>query len=98
MKYNYDRPLSDFDQQLLLIRNAGFKPIAVSQIYFEDTFVFKTSEEAEKAYRMFERDTKEQLIRKVVGWWYGEKDFIKEVEKYEQENDGYSKVLVYWLN
>jgi len=97
MKYNHDRPLSDFDQQLLLIRDAEFKPIAVSQMYFEDTFVFKTPEEAKKAYRMLELDIKGKWIGKVVGWWYGEQDFKKEVEKYERENDGYSKVLVHWL-
>lgn len=97
MKYNHDRPLSDFDQQLLLILEAGFKPIAVSQIYFEDTFVFKTTEEAEKAYRILERDANEQWIGKVVCWWHGEQDFKEEVEKYERENDGYCKVLIYWL-
>lgn len=97
MKYNHDRLLSDFDQQLSLIRDAGFKPIAVSQIYLEDTFVFKTPEEAESAYRILERDTKEKWIGKVVGWWHGEQDFKREVEKYERENDGYSKVLVHWL-
>jgi len=95
MKYNHDRPLSDFEQQLLIIRDAGFKPIAVSQIYFEDTFVFKTKEEAENAYRMLERDTNKKWIGKVVGWWHGEEDFKSEVEKYER-NDG-SKVLVHWL-
>jgi hypothetical protein len=97
MKYNHDRPLSEFDQQLSLIRDAGFKPIAVSQMCLEDTFVFKTPKEAEKAYRMLERNTKEKWIGKVVGWWYGEQDFKQEVKKYERENDGYSKVLVHWL-
>ena len=98
MKYNHDRPLSDFKRQISLITNGGFKLIAVSQMYFEDTFVFETQEEADRAYKTFEDCGVKKLSQKAVGWWYGKEDFIKEVETYETDNNGYSKVLIHWLD
>lgn len=93
MKYNHDRPLSSFQKDIGLLRKAGFKPIAVSQMYLEDVFVFKTDKEAHAAYKLFEDDNNYQII----GWWYGEKAFIKEVALYEKENNGYAKVMIHWL-
>jgi hypothetical protein len=98
IKYNHDRTLSDFQNSIDIIIKAGFKPIAVTQMYLEDTFVFKTSEEANKAYKTLERGDNEKFIGKVVGWWYGEDDFKKTVEEYETENNGYSKVKIYYIN
>ena len=94
MKYNHDREVQNFQEQIEIIKNAGFKPIAVSQMYLEDTFVFEKSDEANKAYKQLEDcdDTK------VVGWWYGKEDFEKAVKEYETENDGYSKVRAHWLD
>jgi len=94
MKYNHDREVKDFQEQINIIKNAGFNPIAVSQMYFEDTFVFEKSDEANKAYKELEdsEDTK------VLGWWYGKEDFEKAVKEYENENDEYIKVRVHWLD
>ena len=97
MKLNHNRPLSDFQSDIDKLKANGYNPIAVSQMYFEDTFVFETNEEATKAYRQFERDEKEEWIGEIVGWWHGKEDFEKVVKEYETENDGYSKVLVHWL-
>lgn len=91
MNYNHDRPLSDFDNQLKILRNHGYNPIAMTQLYFEDTFVFKTLDEATKAYAELEID--KELI---TGWFYEEDDFIREIKEYEERNA--SKVLIYWLN
>jgi hypothetical protein len=33
LKYNHNRPLSDFNESLEIIKAAGFKPIAVTQLY-----------------------------------------------------------------
>lgn len=74
--YNHRRPLSDFTEQIKKIKEKGFNVIGVSQIYFEDTFIFKTKKEAKKAYRTLERDEKE-----VIGWWYSKEDFEKSVEQ-----------------
>lgn len=97
MKFNHDRPLSDFQDDINKLKANGYNPIAVSQMYFEDTFVFETNEEATKAYRQFERDEKEKWIGEIVGWWHGREDFKKTVKEYETENDGYSKVRIHWL-
>ena len=92
MKYNHDRELEDFELELQVIIDSGFKPIAVSQIYFENTFVFEKSEEANKAYKMLE-DCND---KKVIGFWYGKEDFEKAVQEYESYGD--CKVRVYWLD
>jgi hypothetical protein len=94
MRFNHNKTLSDFQSDIDKLKENGYNPIAVSQIYLENTFVFETSNEANKAYQQFEKSRKEE---KIVGWWYGKEDFEKAVKEYETENDGYSKVLVYWL-
>lgn len=95
MQMNHDRPLSDFEEQIDIIKTNGFNPIAVTQMFMEDTFVFKTEDEAQKAYRLLERDENEKWIGKVVGWWYGKRRFSATVHDYEKEMD--FKVLIYWL-
>jgi hypothetical protein len=97
MKFNHDRMLSEFQSNIDKLKENGFNPIAVSQMYFEDTFVFETEEEAKKAYQQFERDENEKWIGDISGWWYGREDFLKTVKEYETENDEYSKVLIHWL-
>ena len=92
IKYNHDRPLSSFKEDIKTIESEGFKVIAVTQMYFEDTFVFKTPEEVNKAYEIFEKNNP-----KICAWWYGKDDFIKAVKEYETESKGYSKVKTYWL-
>jgi hypothetical protein len=47
---NHHRKLEDFSYELEIIRKNGFKPIAVTQMYLEDTFVFKTKKEANNAF------------------------------------------------
>lgn len=90
--FNTDRELSTFDEPLAIIRKHGFKPIAVAQMYFEDTFVFETEEESVEAFEKLENIEESE----VQGWWYGREEFLKYVEEYEREDDG-SKVLIYWL-
>ncbi len=91
-EYNHNKPLSDFMPDIEILRSFGYKPIAVTSMLFEDTFVFETVEEATKAYNQFEvNDSK----YKISAWWYGKDDFLKEVEKYESELG--VKVLVYDL-
>ena len=97
MKFNHDRMLSEFQSNIDKLKENGFNPIAVSQMYFEDTFVFETEEEAKKAFQQFEIDENEKWIGDISGWWYGREDFLKTVKEYETENDGYSKVLIHWL-
>ena len=81
-----------FSEDLETIRKAGFNPIAVSQLYFEDTFVFKTKSEAKRAFNLLEK----KKPSKVVGWWYGAVDFMKTVADYEADSEDY-KVLIHYL-
>lgn len=96
IKYNHDRTLDSFQKDITLLKEHGFNPIGVSQMYFEDVFIFETKKEATKAYNTFECDENGNLIRNIIGWWYSKKNFLKEVEKYENAKDS-TKVLVYWL-
>lgn len=93
MNWNTNRELSSFEKDITTIRKHGYKPIAVCQMYFEDTFVFETDEEAKEAFDELEKGNK------VQGWWYGKKDFLKTVEEYETKSsigEG-TKVKIYWL-
>lgn len=97
IKYNVNRKLSSYSRDLRIIRKHGFNPIAVAQIYLEETFVFKTKKEALEAYHLLERDKDEKWIGKVVGWWYSKKDFLAEVKSYETAPPTDSKVKIFWL-
>ena len=98
-KYNHDRPLNDFEDQLKIIREHGFKPISVTQMELEDTFVFETKKEANKAFNELEVPKKYN----VVGWWFGKNDFMKAVRKYEKRantdrnDEFFLKMKIYWL-
>lgn len=94
MKYNHNRPLSDFQDNINKLKSAGFNPIAVSQLYFEDVYVFETKKEALLAYNTFEMNNN-KWIGEIVGWWYGEDDFNKTIEEYEPKWG--CKVLTYKL-
>ena len=51
---------------------AGFKPIGMTVMMGEETFIFKSSEEAKEAWARFMPD----------GWWYGFSDFIDAEKRY----------------
>ena len=85
---NYGKPTS-----LLLekVKSQGFKPIAITIMMCEETFVFETESEANKAANMFLPE----------GWWYELEQFQIEFDKYIQENynSDYDKgPKVHWLN
>lgn len=89
-KFNHNRPLSDFEESINVLRKHGFNPIAASQLFMEDTFVFESKEEATKAYNLLE------IEKKVLkGWFYSKSAFEKEVVSYEDDFE--CKVLVYNL-
>lgn len=89
MSFNHDKELSDFQAAIDIIRHHGFEPIAVTQMYFEQVFVFKTDSEAQMAYELLEVQLEE-----ITGCWYEKEDFISEVEQYEKNG---SMVKVFWL-
>lgn len=89
---NHNRPLSYFSDDLNKLRAAGYNPIAVTQLYCEESFVFETTSEALEALLVFNKSEKECHH----GWWYGKEEFVKSVENYEQQYPD-TKVLIYWL-
>jgi hypothetical protein len=96
MKYNHDRPVEDFQYELEILRRSGFKPIAVSQMVFEDTFLFETEAEAHRAYKQLELEE-----GSLVGWFYGREDFKQAVEDYEMmsiDDEEKTHVLIHWLS
>lgn len=80
----------------------GFKPITIGYFFGEDTIVFKTNEEAKKAFEILERgspipetgiedDSDLPPYRGLIcAWWYGEEEFNNLISEYE------SYVEIYW--
>lgn len=93
---NHNKDFEFLQDDIYLIVSNGYKPIAVTQIYMEDTFVFETEEEAKRAYHQFEKSESGQRIGEIIGWWYGKEQFLETVKEYEEEYK--EKVLIYWLN
>lgn len=83
-KYNTDTSVS-----LDHLRDNGFNPIAITQMYLEETFVFNTKEEADKGFELLERGKS-----LVTGWWYEKEEFLATYKKYEEEM-GYAPHIYY---
>lgn len=73
------------------IREKGFKPIGITVMLCEETFIFKGKKDAERAWEIF----------KPEGWWYGIGDFIDARKQYlkdmhcDSEDDA---PTVYWFD
>lgn len=104
-KYNCIRTLESFEEPLKIIKEHGYKPIAVAQMYFEDVFIFETKDEAEKARQELDMD---KAI--VGGYWWDKPTFLQQAEKYKQEciehnlkypdlfeKEEHSEVFTIWL-
>ena len=81
------------DTSLLLkkVQESGFDPIAITVMMCEETFVFKTQEEAKLASDIFMPE----------GFWYGLDQFITNRIDYVNEiYDGksYAASPIYWLD
>lgn len=64
-----------------IAREAGFNPIGICWYGGEETLIFKTSKEANLAYKKLEREQ-----GRVFAYWYSKKDFEKQ-EKYYQPTE-----------
>ena len=86
--HKYGTPDSLFLKE---VRDAGFKPIAITVMICEETLVFKTEEEAQRAADKFLPE----------GWWYGLSAFDVSREEYVKEmygGDEDQAPIVYWLD
>jgi len=77
---------------LKLVKEAGFKPVGITVMMCEETFIFKGSKEANKAAKMFLPE----------GWWYGLSQFWDDWDSYLQQMDIYdneeAEEAIYWLD
>jgi hypothetical protein len=80
--------LKSFSEFIKKIRDNGHNPIAVTQWYCEETFIFETPNAAEAAYKAFGEEG--------FGWWFGKDEFMRLVEEYEFVYPD-TKILIYWL-
>jgi hypothetical protein len=81
------------DKSFLLkkVREAGFKPNGITILMCEETFIFKGSDEANKAWELF----------KPEGWWYDLNSWNKTREEYVNKNyygDEELAPTIYWLD
>lgn len=81
--HKYNTPTS---YSIKLLKDAGYKPLAICSYYGEETFFFETEEEAKKAYEEMEENK-----GSVCGWFHSAED----IDKLEQP-DG-SKIKVEWI-
>jgi hypothetical protein len=58
----------------------GYRPVAITIYNLEETFIFKTKEEAKKCYE--ELEVEKKLVQ---GWFYGEEEFEIYRKEYEDE-------------
>ena len=78
VRHHMTRELDSFADELAVLRNHGYNPIAVTQTELEDTFVFESQQEANDAYT--ELVSEKKLLD---GYFYGRKKFMKVKEELE---------------
>ena|SRR5690606_16558381 len=81
--HKYNTPTS---YSIKLLKDAGYKPLAICSYYGEETFFFETAEEAKKAYEEMEENK-----GSVCGWFHSVEDIDK------LENPDGSKIKVKWI-
>ena len=93
---NIPQDLRKYYFDLEVLKTHGYKPVAVTTMMCENTFVFETQDEADRAYLEFERHPKGEYIS---GWWHGKEDFLQNLEDYKKEftlHLGYEPHII-WL-
>lgn len=75
-RLNIERDLDSFKTELDVIKNHGFNPIGVSQILWEDIYIFETQEETEKAYKTLECGENKHWTCPVEGMQYSKAKFL----------------------
>ncbi len=79
-----------FDLEIL--KSAGYKPIAVTTMMCENTFVFETQDEADRAFEQFEKYPQDECIS---GWWYCKESFADSIKEYAKEV-GYDPHIIWF--
>lgn len=85
---NYGTPDSDL---LDAVIQAGFKPIGITVLMCEETFIFKSKQEAEEAAEIFLPE----------GWWYDIGSWVETRQQYIDdiyEGDTELAPKIHWLD
>lgn len=82
--------LFGWTEEVQILKKWGYRPIGITQMYFETTFIFQGPQEANNAYEKLERQ-----LGVVDGWWYSLGDFHKAQEWYKETWGHYPDVV--WL-
>lgn len=85
---NYGKPNSYFLKE---VREAGFKPIGITVMMCEETFIFETKEEAKSAWKAF---SPEGFWYYLEQWGESRKNYVDEAYNGVEED----APPVYWLN
>lgn len=89
INWNHKRPLSSFELEINLLKSNGFNPIAVTQMYMEDIYVFETLSEAYGA-------ADHKISKEIDGYFWAKESLLENVKSYN--TDVFDKtVLIYWL-
>lgn len=73
------------------VLEAGFKPVGITVMMCEETFIFRGKKEAEDAWEKF----------KPEGWWYDYSSFVDARRDYVKRNyngDPTQAAQIYWLD
>ena len=73
------------------VKEAGFKPVGITVMMCEETFIFRGEKEANEAWKKFRPE----------GWWYSYADFInarKDYVKNFHNNDPTEAAQIFWLD
>lgn len=85
--YVWNTPTS---YSLKVLREYGYKPIGITTMMCEETFIFETQEEASRAYEDLEVDKGE-----IDGFFYGRTAFIHAMEEYQKDYE--TELTIYWF-
>ena len=88
IEYAHITPLSEFKPTIDKLKSLGFSPIAATILLCEDTYVFETKDEVDKAC--------EAVPELGFGWVYDRVGFLEAVKEREEHLDG-KKIFIHWL-
>ncbi len=88
IEYAHITPLSEFQPTIDKLKSLGFNPIAATVLFCEDTYVFETKDEVDKAC--------EAVPELCFGWVYDGRSFLEAVKEREEHLDG-KKIFIHWL-
>ncbi|QQR76944.1 hypothetical protein IPJ63_01650 [Candidatus Nomurabacteria bacterium] len=89
---NIPQDLRKYYFDLEVLKTHDYKPVAVTTMMCENTFVFETEDEAIRAFEQFEKHPSGEYIS---GWWYSRESFDSSIKEYAKEV-GYDPKVIWF--